>query len=46
MYKANIQDIARARPDFRLIISSATLNAQKFAEFFDEAPVYDGESIT
>lgn len=42
--KADIQDIVRARPDFRLIISSATLNAQKFAEFFDEAPVYDGNS--
>lgn len=37
------QDIARFRPELRLIISSATLNALKFADFFDEAPVYEGK---
>lgn len=37
------QDIARFRPELRLIISSATLNALKFADFFDGAPVYEGE---
>lgn len=36
------QDIARFRPDLRLLISSATLNAQKFADFFDQAPIFDG----
>ncbi|GAA5825734.1 hypothetical protein JCM3770_003409, partial [Rhodotorula araucariae] len=33
-------DIARFRPDFRLLIASATLNATKFSEYFDEAPVF------
>ncbi|WVQ85385.1 hypothetical protein IAT38_007550 [Cryptococcus sp. DSM 104549] len=36
-----VKDIARFRPDLRLLISSATLNAQKFAEFFDGAPIFD-----
>ncbi|KAM0755976.1 Pre-mRNA splicing factor [Meredithblackwellia eburnea MCA 4105] len=35
-----VKDIARFRPDFRLLISSATLNATKFSEYFDEAPVF------
>ncbi|KAK9798519.1 hypothetical protein WJX73_006705 [Symbiochloris irregularis] len=34
-----IKDIARFRPDIKLIISSATLNAEKFSEFFDYAPI-------
>jgi pre-mRNA-splicing factor ATP-dependent RNA helicase DHX16 len=37
------QDIARFRPELRLLISSATLNAQKFAAYFDNAPIFDGE---
>ncbi|KAI9635247.1 P-loop containing nucleoside triphosphate hydrolase protein [Dioszegia hungarica] len=36
-----IKDIARFRPELRLLISSATLNAQKFAEFFDDAPTFN-----
>ncbi|AAW42215.1 pre-mRNA splicing factor, putative [Cryptococcus deneoformans JEC21] len=36
-----VKDIARFRPDLRLLISSATLNAQKFADFFDQAPIFD-----
>lgn len=36
-----VKDIARFRPDLRLLISSATLNAQKFSEFFDNAPIFD-----
>ncbi|WWD09444.1 hypothetical protein V865_007568 [Kwoniella europaea PYCC6329] len=36
-----IKDIARFRPELRLLISSATLNAQKFADFFDQAPIFD-----
>ncbi|CAG9770467.1 unnamed protein product [Ceutorhynchus assimilis] len=35
-----VKDIARFRPDLKLLISSATLDAQKFSEFFDEAPIF------
>ena len=34
-----LKDIALARPDLRLIISSATLDAQKFSQFFNDAPI-------
>nr|NVI75424.1 lethal (2) 37Cb [Cucujiformia] len=35
-----VKDIARFRSDLKLLISSATLDAQKFADFFDGAPIY------
>lgn len=35
-----VKDVARARPDLKLIVSSATLEAAKFSEFFDDAPVF------
>lgn len=35
-----VKDIARFRPDLKLIISSATLDAKKFSEFFDNAPIF------
>lgn len=35
-----VKDIARFRPEFKLIISSATLDAEKFSTFFDDAPVF------
>lgn len=35
-----VKDIARFRPDLKLIISSATLDADKFSEFFDDAPIF------
>lgn len=35
-----IKDIARFRPDIKLLISSATLDAQKFSQYFDDAPIY------
>ncbi|TKA52525.1 hypothetical protein B0A53_04901 [Rhodotorula sp. CCFEE 5036] len=35
-----VKDIARFRPDFRLLIASATLNATKFSDYFDGAPVF------
>lgn len=35
-----VKDVARFRPDLKLIISSATLDAAKFSEFFDDAPIY------
>lgn len=34
-----VKDIARGRPDLKLLISSATLDAQKFSNFFDDAPI-------
>ncbi|UXI21407.1 hypothetical protein NH340_JMT07350 [Sarcoptes scabiei] len=35
-----VKDIARFRPDLKLLISSATLDAEKFSDFFDGAPVF------
>jgi len=35
-----VKDIARFRPDLKLLISSATLDAEKFSEFFDNAPIF------
>ena len=35
-----LKDIVRFREDLRLIISSATLDAEKFSKFFDEAPIF------
>ncbi|EGR31544.1 hypothetical protein IMG5_107640 [Ichthyophthirius multifiliis] len=36
---ALVKDLTRARDDFKLIISSATLDAKKFSEYFDNAPI-------
>lgn len=36
-----VKDIARFRPDFKLLISSATMDAQKFSEYFDNAFIYN-----
>ncbi|KAJ4838247.1 Pre-mRNA-splicing factor ATP-dependent RNA helicase DEAH1 [Turnera subulata] len=35
-----VKDIARLRPDLKVLISSATLDAEKFSDFFDSAPVF------
>ena len=35
-----VKDIARYRKDIKLVISSATLDAAKFSEFFDDAPIF------
>merc|ERR1719154_404015 len=35
-----IKDIIRTRSDLKLLISSATLDSEKFSEFFDDAPVF------
>ncbi|XP_066934272.1 pre-mRNA-splicing factor ATP-dependent RNA helicase DHX16-like [Clytia hemisphaerica] len=35
-----IKDIARFRSDIKLLISSATLDAEKFSSFFDDAPIF------
>ncbi|KAJ2232654.1 hypothetical protein GGF40_000367 [Coemansia sp. RSA 1286] len=38
---ALVKDIARFRPDLKLLIASATMNAQKFSEYFDDAPIFE-----
>lgn len=35
-----VKDIARFRSDLKLLISSATLDAEKFSSFFDDAPIF------
>ncbi|MDD3904687.1 MAG: DEAD/DEAH box helicase, partial [Sphaerochaeta sp.] len=34
-----LKDVMKKRPDFKVIISSATINTKVFSEFFDHAPV-------
>merc|ERR1719217_842222 len=36
-----VKDVARFREDLKLIISSATLDAEKFSEYFDNAPIFN-----
>ncbi|KAG6000564.1 hypothetical protein E4U21_005340 [Claviceps maximensis] len=38
---ALIKDLARDRKDLKLLISSATMNASKFAQYFDDAPIFN-----
>ncbi|OCT66226.1 pre-mRNA-splicing factor ATP-dependent RNA helicase DHX16 [Xenopus laevis] len=35
-----IKDIARFRPDLKVLVASATLNTERFSSFFDDAPVF------
>ncbi|XP_069054383.1 pre-mRNA-splicing factor ATP-dependent RNA helicase DHX16 isoform X2 [Lepisosteus oculatus] len=35
-----IKDIARFRPDLKVLIASATLDTERFSTFFDDAPVF------
>ncbi len=35
-----VKDIARFRPDLKLLISSATMDCEKFSAFFDGAPIF------
>ena len=35
-----VKDIARFRKDIKILISSATLDAEKFSSFFDDAPIF------
>jgi len=37
---ALVKDIARFRKELRVIISSATMDAEKFSEYFDDAPIF------
>lgn len=36
-----VKDIARFRPELKLLISSATMDAQKFSAYFDNAPIFN-----
>ncbi|KAK9473615.1 mRNA splicing factor RNA helicase [Dipodascopsis tothii] len=36
-----LKDIARYRKDLKLLVSSATMDAQKFSAFFDDAPIFE-----
>ncbi|UPL02123.1 hypothetical protein LCI18_013057 [Fusarium solani-melongenae] len=38
---ALVKDLSRERPDLKLLISSATMNAEKFAQYFDDAPIFN-----
>lgn len=35
-----LKDIIKERPDLRVIVASATINADKFANYFDGAPIF------
>ncbi|KAI3936132.1 hypothetical protein MKW92_005000 [Papaver armeniacum] len=35
-----LKDLSRSRSDLKLLISSATLDAEKFSDYFDRAPIY------
>ncbi|KIY44788.1 pre-mRNA splicing factor, partial [Fistulina hepatica ATCC 64428] len=37
---ALVKDIARFRPELRVLISSATMDAEKFSDYFDGAPTF------
>lgn len=36
-----VKDISKYRPGLKLLISSATMNAEKFSDFFDGAPIFN-----
>jgi len=35
-----LKDVAKCRPDLKLLISSATLDAKKFSDYFNGAPIF------
>ncbi|BCR21424.1 ATP-dependent RNA helicase [Borrelia miyamotoi] len=41
-----IKDILKKRDDFKVIISSATINTQVFSKYFNNAPILNIETIT
>lgn len=41
-----LKRILQARPDFKIIVSSATMNAQAFSNYFDSCPVVTIETQT
>jgi pre-mRNA-splicing factor ATP-dependent RNA helicase DHX38/PRP16 len=36
-----LKKVAEKRRDIKIIITSATMNAEKFSRFFDGAPIYE-----
>ncbi len=38
---ALLKDLSRERRDLKLLISSATMNAEKFASYFDDCPIFN-----
>ncbi|EHK97866.1 P-loop containing nucleoside triphosphate hydrolase [Glarea lozoyensis ATCC 20868] len=38
---ALVKDLARERPEMKLLISSATMDAKGFATYFDDAPIFN-----
>lgn len=36
-----LKDLLKKRPNFKLIISSATINAKKFSDYFNSAPIFN-----
>jgi pre-mRNA-splicing factor ATP-dependent RNA helicase DHX16 len=38
---ALVKDLAKERPELKLLISSATMNAEKFATYFGDAPIFN-----
>ncbi|KAF7886790.1 uncharacterized protein EAF02_003437 [Botrytis sinoallii] len=38
---ALLKDLAKERPTIKLLIASATINAQAFSDFFDGAPIFN-----
>ena len=36
-----VKDIARFRPELKLLIASATMDAQRFSHFFDDCPIFN-----
>ena len=41
-----LKDLLVKRPDLKVILMSATLNAQKFSTYFNECPVYEIPGFT
>jgi hypothetical protein len=39
------KDIAQFWPELKLLISSATMDAEKFSKYFDKVPIFFGEPI-
>ena len=41
-----VKRVLRERSDFRVIVSSATMNTQTFSEYFDNAPIVSIDTVT
>ncbi|MCQ2590207.1 MAG: ATP-dependent RNA helicase [Treponema sp.] len=41
-----VKRVLKERPEFRVIVSSATMNTQVFSEYFDNAPIVSIDTIT